>query len=143
MRYQEKLALVRAHFRSIKPFRMQIAHAALARMGELPAGVPIPTATGGQAEQLVALVRACVYGSADMDRVEQELLSLGAAHAKAGLTCEAYITFRRAFLAALAEVLGDAWNQPLHQAWDAALLCAVGMLTRGHLSAAEPDRKAA
>ncbi|QOJ01596.1 MAG: hypothetical protein HRU70_14350 [Phycisphaeraceae bacterium] len=139
MRYAERFALVRAHFRAIKPYRARISRLAVERLAEFSPQTRALALGGGVlwAERFADALRSAVYGTRRLDDLEDSLLAMGAQHAAMGLGPEVYPALRHAVLRSLAETLGDSLNEPIRESWDAFLLCAVGMLTRGN-AGAEP-----
>jgi hypothetical protein len=131
--YADRLAGVREHFRALKPRRAMLAELVIHRLAarSLPARRFVAGREAALAADLVRTLRAVVYASGQYSEWSQGLLRLGRSHAASGATVEHYREFRAVFLATLAEMEGEGWNDSdIARAWDAFFDTAIGHLAR-------------
>lgn len=134
----ETLAIVRDHFRAIKPRRALLAELTLHRLGARSEAARrfIAGHQGRLADELVRALRAAVYASEDYHAWSEGLVHMGRIHGAKGVTVEHYREFRLVFLATLAELDAERWGPDLAQAWALFFDCVTGHLARGLVNAA-------
>ena len=131
--YADLLAVVREHFRTLKPRRALLAELVVHRLAarSLPARRFVAGREATLAADLVRTLRAVVYASEHYGEWSAGMLKLGRAHAGSGATVEHYLEFKAVFLATLGEMEGEHWNHSeTCSAWEAFFDMAIGHLAR-------------
>jgi hypothetical protein len=131
--FSGRLAVVREHFRTLKPKRALLAELVIHRLAarSLPARRFVAGREAALAADLVRTLRAVVYASEQYTEWSQGLQKLGRSHAASGATVEHYLEFKAVFLATLGEMEGEVWNDSeTSRAWGAFFDMAIGHLVR-------------
>ena len=87
-----------------------------------------------QGQMFTQMLQMAVYGLSHFERIAPGLSALGKGHVKYGVTDEHYDAFTQVFLETVGEILGDAFDERVEEAWRESIERIVGAMRPREIS---------
>jgi hemoglobin-like flavoprotein len=138
----EQVKLVQESFKKVEPIAPQAADLFYGRLFEIAPEVrPLfPADLTSQKEKLMAMIATAVTNLHQVEKIVPAVQDLGRRHVAYGVTQAHYKPVGDALIWTLGKGLGDAFTQPVKDAWVAAYTTLAGVMTEAAAGVKPPKK---